>query len=145
MLLWVSSWACASCCSDPATTATLRGQWWRTSHVFERGPHLVAVVGLWTLVLSSLCALSGVLFLAFALAMQDHAAWPDARVWAPLAALPLMGALALLCCLGIEVGALAAWRRWCLRNGLQPLPLAVTDMRGLTALDADDDANDNDF
>lgn len=141
MLLWASSWFCAAWCSDAATAATLRGQWWRTARVFERGPHLVAVVGLWTLVVSALCALSGLLWLSFALAMQDHAAWPDARVWAPPAALPMLCALAIVCCLVVEAGALAAWRRWCLRNGLQPLPLAVTDTRGLTALDTDDDEN----
>ena len=60
---------------------------------------MVAVLGLWTLVVSLLCTLTGLLTFAFALAMRDNAAWPNAHVWAPLAMIPMMLAALLVCCL----------------------------------------------
>lgn len=144
MLLWLSSWLCASWCSDAATTATLRGQWWRTARVFERGPHLVAVLGLWTLVVSLLCALSGLLLFAFALAMQDNSAWPNAHVWAPAALVPAMLAVFVVVCLLAEAGAVAAWRRWGVRNGLRAMPITMDDVHSLTARAVDgNDEDDN--
>ena len=134
MLLWLSSWLCAACCGDAATAAVMRSRSWQTPRVFERGPHLVAMIGLWACVLSMLCMLTGLLWMTFALVMQSEPAWPNASVWAPVAALPMLCAGVLLAVLLTELAAMMAWRRWCLRNGLRPLPITVaTDSQGLPA------------
>jgi hypothetical protein len=144
MLLYVTSVLCGRWCSDAATTATLRGAWWRTR--LERGPHLVSVAGLWLLVLALLLLASGVLVGAFALSMRAHAAWPDARVWAPAALAPLMCALVLGVWLACE-GALLWYCRFRLRNAAQPMTMVPLDtmQRDVAALigDGEEDGEDD--
>lgn len=147
MLLWLSSWLCASCCGDAATAVMRdRDRAWRTSRVFERGPPLVAMVGMWTVLISLMCGLTGLLWFTFGLVMQEEPAWPNARVWAPVAAVPMFCAGVVLAALLTELLVLLAWRRWWLRNGLQPLKLerSDTDTQGLTAMHVSGAADDED-
>jgi len=126
MLLWLTSVLCARLCGDRATAETMRGAWWRQSAALQPGPHFVVVVAVWSCVLALMSLVSGILVGACALAMHSSPSWPDAHVWAPVALLPLMCALVLVCLLGVECAGLAV-HRWRFQNALKPMTLVAMD------------------